>query len=135
MKLTRTEEVAILIATSVAQSMPERISLSDISKLHGISLLFLKKIARELHQAGILVSKEGIGGGYILAKPAGDISIFDVFSCIGSFKKEEIMFEPGIDKVCPIQPDCIPQKIRKYISNAFITYCKNITLDQLMRKN
>jgi Rrf2 family iron-sulfur cluster assembly transcriptional regulator len=131
MKLTRGEEVAILLVSVIGRASG-RISLSDISREHGVSLLFLKKIARSLRQAGIIDSKEGAGGGYVLAKDPSAISVLDILEAVGG-QKEAIL--PETSRICPLAPDCLPQKIRQFISNAFSRYCSNVSIDQIVKNN
>lgn len=131
MKLTRTEEVAILIVSVLASRNGRRVPLRDISASHGISMLFLKKIARSLRQAGIIDSKEGAGGGYILAREPSLISVQDIIHAVGTGDKGPISFSET-PRICPLLPNCMPQKIRRFISNAFHTYCSNVTVDQLI---
>ncbi len=132
MKLNRQEEVAILLVTTIGGHIGQRTSLHDVSNEHGVSLLFLKKITRCLRQAGILDSKEGVGGGYILAKEPSDISVLDILQSVG--KKDKELITSDTSRMCPLLPNCMPQKIRHFISNAFSTYCSNITIDQLIKK-
>ena len=131
MKLTRGEEVAILLVSSIGSRAGSRIPLSDISVEHGVSLLFLKKIARSLRQAGIIDSKEGAHGGYTLAKDPSCISVLDILHAVGGKEKEVPETTP---RICPLRPNCMPQKIRRFISSAFNTYCSNISVDQLIKK-
>ncbi len=133
MKLTRQEEVAILIVSSIGDRASRRVPLSDISHEHGVSLLFLKKIARSLRIAGIIDSKEGVGGGYTLAKDPADISVLDILEAVGSGDKE--LISPDTSHMCPLLPNCMPQKIRHFISNAFSTYCSNVSVDQIIKRS
>lgn len=133
MKLTRQEEVSILLVSTIGSRLGQRVSLTDVSHEHGISLQFLKKIARSLRQAGIIDSKEGIHGGYILARDTSSISVLDILYAVGGGDKE-LISSTQTSRVCPLDPNCIPQKIRHFISNAFSTYCSNITIDQLIKK-
>jgi Rrf2 family protein len=48
---------------------------ADIAKANNISKKFLDAILSELRNAGIVVSKRGPGGGYMLARPAGAIKV------------------------------------------------------------
>lgn len=132
MKLTRQEEVAILLVSTIAYHIDARVPLSDIAREHGVSLLFLKNIARRLRQAGIVDSKEGVGGGYMLAKIPSTISVLDVLQAVSHEDSE--LISSSTFRICPLEPNCIPQKIRRFISNAFSTYCSNITIDQLIKK-
>ena len=131
MKLTRGEEVAILLVSTIASHPDARIPLSDITREHGVSLHFLKKIARLLRRNNIIDSKEGAGGGYILANVPSAISVLNILQAVGKEDKEVIS---GNSRVCPLHPNCLPQKIRHFISNAFHTYCSNITIDQLIKE-
>lgn len=134
MKLTRQEEVAILLVSAIGERTGERVSLSDVSGKHGVSMLFLKKIARSLRQAGIIASKEGARGGYTLAKNASSVSVLDILQAVAGDKKELVSSFRNPSRLCPILPNCMPQKIRHFISDAFSTYCSNVSVDQLIKK-
>jgi Rrf2 family protein len=43
---------------------------------------YLSKILQTLSRAGLVSSQRGIGGGSVLAKPAGDITVFDVIETV-----------------------------------------------------
>ena len=47
----------------------------DIAEANNIPKKFLDAILRELRNAGIVCSKKGPGGGYVLARPPDDIQI------------------------------------------------------------
>ncbi len=130
MKLTRQEELSILIAAELASHEGKRLSLLDMSELHGISNAYLKKIVRSLKTAGIVSAKEGIGGGYMLTKPSQNITVLEILQAAGSTKHIY-----GTDThPCPLQPHCLPQRIRTQIETVFLMYCGNVTLDQLVKK-
>jgi len=131
MKLTRQEELSILIAVELASQEGKRLSLLDIGQLHGVSGAYLKKIIRMLKIAGIVASKEGIGGGYVLTKHPSEITVLQLLQAAGSTSK--LQQNVGV-RICPLLPDCLPQRIRQQIENVFLTYCENVTLDQLVKK-
>lgn len=58
------------------------VSIAQIAKKNQISTKFLSQIAGELKRAGILISKEGASGGYVLAKKADEIRILDVLKTL-----------------------------------------------------
>jgi len=57
-------------------------SAQDISAALGVSYPFFVKIASMLRQAGILDAVQGRNGGYLLNKPASEISLYDVLLSI-----------------------------------------------------
>jgi len=59
-----------------------RILLRDISRALNIPQPFLSKVLQKLVHDGILMSYRGSSGGFGLARPARDISLHDIMSCI-----------------------------------------------------
>jgi Rrf2 family protein len=57
-------------------------SAKDIAEAYHIPPQLLAKILQTLARAGILVSHAGTNGGYALARPAKDISAFEVIRAI-----------------------------------------------------
>ena len=62
---------------------PGRIcTAAEIAEATGVSYSFFIKIANLLRGRGLVSTKQGRHGGYILGKPANDITLYDVFFCI-----------------------------------------------------
>src|SRR5690554_1822747 len=57
-------------------------SLGDISQRQGISLSYLEQLFARLRRSGLVRSVRGPGGGYLLAKPAADISVSAVIDAV-----------------------------------------------------
>jgi len=53
-----------------------------ISEAQGIPLNFLENILAELRRAGIVESRRGAAGGYLLARPAAEITVADVIRAV-----------------------------------------------------
>ena len=76
------------------------IPISLIAKKNKISAKFLSQIAQDLKRAGILASKEGVSGGYSLAKSANKIKILDVLKVLDGELVEGKCFEEGHECSC-----------------------------------
>lgn len=59
-----------------------RASSRDLAELQGVPAATLAKIMPKLEKAGIVASRNGIAGGYALARPADKISVLDVIDAI-----------------------------------------------------
>ena len=57
-------------------------NLSEISKAQSISLAYLEQLFVKLRRAGLVESVRGPGGGYRLARPAGEIRIAEVLEAV-----------------------------------------------------
>jgi|GEM_PF-1640057 len=131
MKLTRQEEIALLFASELASQGDTFISLSDVADMHGISPLFLKKIARMLKKQGLVFSREGQHGGYVLGKPKEEISAWDIMQAVAG-KSSDTEEAKGSFK-CPLQSSCVPQTIRHLIFESLKRYLSDVTIDQFIK--
>ncbi len=58
------------------------VSSRDLAEFQGISPSLVAKLFTGLQKADIVESAEGIRGGFRLAKPPGDISVYDVVAAL-----------------------------------------------------
>lgn len=58
------------------------IKLEDIARREDISSSFLVQILNELKRSDIVASKRGKAGGYVLARPPGNISLREVVQSV-----------------------------------------------------
>ena len=79
MIITRATEYSIrAILYMACQPQGEIIFKKDICRAQEITPAFLTKILQPLIKAGIVASQRGVGGGFFLARPAAEITLFDV---------------------------------------------------------
>jgi len=65
----------IVLATPSPDGHPPMLQIREISEREQIPAKFLEQILLALKNAGLVHSKMGVGGGYHLARPAGEISL------------------------------------------------------------
>ena len=83
LQITRQSDYAIQLVNRLASlAEGERLSLRQFSNESTISFLFLQKIARLIKRAGIIDSRKGAKGGYVLKKSAKSISFKDIVETI-----------------------------------------------------
>lgn len=71
----------------VDPSMEGRPSSRDLAEFQGVSPSYVAKLFTALEKAGLVVSAEGVGGGYQLARPAGQITFGDVVTALEGEKE------------------------------------------------
>lgn len=131
MHFQKHEQYAILFMSELARiGTARRLSLMEMSKRHGISLPFLKKIVRTLHVSGLTESKEGFGGGYVLGRPSDTITLWDI---IRSFEgNDDVSRVQKVKRVdCPVNRVCLPQHIRSTVMSAIEDRLRSITLQEI----
>lgn len=58
------------------------INLADISQRQGISLSYLEQLFSRLRRQGLVASARGPGGGYLLGREAGQITVSEVINAV-----------------------------------------------------
>jgi len=58
------------------------VSLSELAEAQEITVPYLEQIFSKLKHGGLVKSVRGPGGGYALARPAGDIRIADIVQAV-----------------------------------------------------
>jgi Rrf2 family iron-sulfur cluster assembly transcriptional regulator len=79
LKLTARRMQAVTMMVEIARKDRKTpVSLPDLASTLGVSVSYMEQCALGLRRAGLLRSFRGPGGGYMLAKPAAEISILDI---------------------------------------------------------
>ncbi len=81
MRTTAKADYAVRAAVELA-AVGDMITADQIAQAQGIPVNFLENILRDLRRAGIVESRRGQAGGYLLARPAEEISIADVIRAV-----------------------------------------------------
>ena len=109
-RLSQKSDYGLILLSSIAKlrvagnpssrTTRKPVPISLIAQKHKISPKFLSQIAQELKKAGMLTSKEGVSGGYSLAKKPTDIKVLEVLKVLDGELVEGKCFEDGHECVC-----------------------------------
>lgn len=69
-----------------AEELGQSASARDLAELQKIPAEYVAKLFTKLQKAGIVIAREGIGGGFALARPASDITALDVIEAVDGRK-------------------------------------------------
>lgn len=79
-KLDYAMRAMVQLALRNDQSLLSRIE--DLAEAEGIPQHFLAQILSELRRAGLVTSRRGKKGGYVLGRPAASINLHDIITAI-----------------------------------------------------
>lgn len=123
----RTDYALRLMYEAARQSNP-RITVRELAELSSVPYDFARVIAHDLVNAGLLVSRRGVGGGVSLARDAAQITMLDVFNAMKEPASVALCTTgEGID--CPRETYCayhiamwrgLDEKIEEYLAGVTI---------------
>ena len=82
MRTTAKADYAVRAAMELAGAGDGPVSAEHLAEAQQIPVNFLENILLDLRRAGIVDSRRGAAGGYLLAKPADEIVIADVVRAV-----------------------------------------------------
>jgi Rrf2 family protein len=82
MRTTAKADYAVRAAVELAGSGDGLVTAEHLAEAQQIPVNFLENILLDLRRAGIVESRRGAAGGYLLAKPAKEIVIADVVRAV-----------------------------------------------------
>jgi len=82
-------------------------SVRDIAERTGLPQPYLEQILLALKGAGLVRSKRGVGGGYILARSADEISLAEIVSAVDGPIQAGDFGQPHTNGACDHEGQCV----------------------------
>jgi Rrf2 family protein len=84
MRLTAKGEYATRAVLHLAMQYPEVVTIHQLADRDRIPVKYLEQILLELKHGGVLISRRGVHGGYLLSRNPADISVGEVLRIVDS---------------------------------------------------
>ncbi len=133
MKLTTKGRYAVMAMADLARhSTGQPVVLAEIANRQDISLSYLEQLFAKLRRGNLVKSVRGPGGGYLLARMAGDIRISDVILAVDEPIKAT-RCELGSPRGClPSSGRCITHDLWEGLSRQIHLYLGSVSLDDVI---
>lgn len=135
MKISTKGRYALRMIFDLAKHQNESfVSLKDIAERQNISKKYLEQIVPMLNSSGILRTTRGNKGGYMLAKPACDLTVGDVLRATeGTLAPVSCLeYEPND---CPRVNECATLFIWQGLYKTVVDYLDGITIQDIIDRN
>ncbi|MDN2584126.1 iron-responsive transcriptional regulator RirA [Aquibium sp. ELW1220] len=133
MRLTRQTNYAIRILMYCAANEGRLSRIPEIAAAYTVSELFLFKILQPLVENKLIATVRGRNGGVRLAKPAAEITLFDVVRVTEeSFAMAECFENDAAD--CPLIDSCALNAALRKALGAFFDVLESYTIADLTKE-
>lgn len=135
-QFSRREDYAIVIVGTLANAYAKRhVPLSEIANEYAISQLFLRNIANELREAGVITALEGKNGGYALTQSPEKIKMEQILGIF--FQKRHVTCcstnkDHTKNRICPKEKNCVAGNIWREINKEFIDKVYSLSLQEFL---
>ena len=137
MKITRKGEYALkaLIELAIDHDRGNTITLiNDVARRKRIPQKYLEQILLNLRNAGILVSKRGVGGGYSLSRSPENISLGEIIRTVEGSLSPVNCVSIGSHVNCPEESSCGLYSVMLEVRDAVSSVLDNTSLKDVARR-
>jgi Rrf2 family protein len=134
--LSKKCKYAIHALVHMARSPSDKFLIKDISAACSIPKKFLESILLDLKRAGILGSKQGKGGGYLLRRAPADVNLAEIVrlfdGAIAAVPCATLKFYERCEE-CKDEETCSVRQAFLQIRNATVEMLKGDTLEDMVK--
>jgi len=107
-------------------------SVRDIAERTGLPQPYLEQILLALKGAGLVRSKRGVGGGYVLARHPKEIALSEILSAVDGPIVVGDFAEPHTDGACDHEGQCVLLAVWADVGEHMRQLLAGTTLDDLV---
>ena len=135
MKLTSKGRYAVMAMADLAKNnVKEPTSLAEISLRQGISVAYLEQLFLKLRKNNLVKSARGPLGGYVLAKPPGEIKLLNIIIAVDE-KIKTVKCKKESKKGCNGKSiKCITHNLWDDLENHINKFFEDNTLNDIIFK-
>jgi Rrf2 family protein len=116
-----------------AQTTPT--SVRDIAERTGLPQPYLEQILLALKGAGLVRSKRGVGGGYVLARGPEEITLAQIVSAVDGPIAAGDFGEPHADGACDHEGQCVLLAVWAEVGDTIRHHLQSFTLADIARRS
>ncbi|NNN22008.1 MAG: Rrf2 family transcriptional regulator [Acidimicrobiales bacterium] len=109
-------------------------SVKDVAERTGLPQPYLEQILLALKGAGIVISKRGVGGGYVLARPASEISLAEIVSAVEGPITAGDFGHPHENGACEHEGQCVLLEVWEHVGEHMREHLSLFTLDDMVNR-
>lgn len=135
MKVTAQEEYGLRCLLQLARgAQGEVVSVKEIASREGLSNAYVEKLLRLLSRAGLVHSVRGMRGGYLLNRPASQITLGEVVRALGTIETTDHICTTftGLESSCVHFSDCGIRSVWAGLTTYIQRFLDETTLDTLL---
>ncbi|HEX4023392.1 MAG TPA: SUF system Fe-S cluster assembly regulator [Steroidobacteraceae bacterium] len=129
LRISKLTDYATLILAQLAGQPGRRATAAQLASETGLACPTVSKLLKQLHRQGLVQSTRGLHGGYLLGRPAAEISAVNILDAMeGPVALTECASH---ESHCCIEPTCAVGRAWRRVNLAIRRSLQDITLLEL----
>ncbi|MFY9783092.1 MAG: Rrf2 family transcriptional regulator [Acidimicrobiales bacterium] len=121
-----------LLSLALRENYSSPTSVRDLAERTGLPQPYLEQILLSLKGVGLVRSKRGVGGGYVLARPAEAITLAEIVAAVDGPINAGDFGEPHQDGACDHEGQCVLLGVWADVGNHMREHLASFTLADMV---
>ncbi len=121
-----------LLSLALRDNYTSPTSVRDLAERTGLPQPYLEQILLSLKGVGLVRSKRGVGGGYVLARPAEAITLAEIVAAVDGPIAAGDFGEPHQDGACDHEGQCVLLGVWADVGNHMREHLSSFTLADMV---
>ncbi|HEY5439034.1 MAG TPA: Rrf2 family transcriptional regulator [Acidimicrobiales bacterium] len=121
-----------LLSLALGADLSTPTSVRDLAKRTGLPQPYLEQILLSLKGVGLVRSKRGVGGGYVLARSAEQITLAEIVAAVDGPIVAGDFGEPHKDGACDHEGQCVLLGVWADVGNHMREHLSSFTLADMV---
>lgn len=123
-----------LVSLALHGDVGEPTAVRDIAERTGLPQPYLEQILLALKGAGLVRSKRGVGGGYVLARPITEITLGQIVSAVDGPIVAGDFGEPHENGACEHEGQCVLLEVWADVGEHMRSHLDSFTLADVVQR-
>ncbi len=123
-----------LLSLALRDDLAVPVSVRDLATRTGLPQPYLEQILLALKGVGLVHSKRGVGGGYVLARAAQDISLAEIVAAVDGPIVAGDFGEPHRDGACDHEGKCVLLAVWAEVGEHMRDHLTSFTLEDMVKQ-
>lgn len=121
-----------LLSLALRDDLAAPVSVRDLAERTGLPQPYLEQILLSLKGVGLVRSKRGVGGGYVLARSAESITLAEIVAAVDGPIVAGDFGEPHKDGACDHEGQCVLLGVWADVGNHMREHLSSFTLSDMV---
>jgi Rrf2 family protein len=121
-----------LLSLALRDDLAAPVSVRDLAERTGLPQPYLEQILLSLKSVGLVRSKRGVGGGYVLARSAESITLAEIVAAVDGPIVAGDFGEPHKDGACNHEGQCVLLGVWADVGNHMREHLSSFTLADMV---
>jgi Rrf2 family protein len=136
MKVSTRGEYGVRAMVALAKSYGDGpMSISAVARESSVPYAYLEQLIVPLRRAGLVESKRGAQGGYVLSRPPDLMRVGEIYRVMeGPVAPMECVSEDESEQTCPLIDNCETRPVWLKVRDSIVDAIDSMTLGDLINK-